>query len=104
MTIENMKKGEWNKIKAFFDIKTDDGFTMKGFKLVEGANGMFAGFPSQKGNDDEYYDTIWADRDLKDMVTSLAVKAYKGEDDDGIVEMSLEDIAQKTKEKEELPF
>ena len=104
MTIENMKKGEWGKIKAFFDIKTEDGFTMKGFKLVEGANGMFAGFPSQKGNDDEYYDTIWADRDLKDMATSLAVKAYKGEDDDGIVEMSLEDIAQKTKEKEELPF
>ena len=104
MTIENMKKGEWGKIKAFFDIKTDDGFTMKGFKLVEGANGLFAGFPSQKGNDDEYYDTIWADRDLKDMATSLAVKAYKGEDDDGIVEMNLEDIAQKTKEKEELPF
>ena len=38
MTIENMKKGEWGKIKAFFDIKTDEGFTMKGFKLVEGAN------------------------------------------------------------------
>jgi len=103
MTIENMKKGEWNKIKAFFDIKTDDGFTMKGFKLVEGANGMFAGFPSQKGNDDEYYDTIWAERDLKDMVTSLAIKAYNGEDDDGIVEMELKDIPQE-KEEEELPF
>ena len=103
MTIENMKKGESIKIKAFFDIKTDDGFTMKGFKLVEGANGLFAGFPSQKGNDDEYYDTIWAERDLKDMVTSLAIKAYGGESDDGIVEMKLEDIPQK-KEDEELPF
>ena len=103
MKIENMKKGEWNKVKAFFDIKTEDGFTMKGFKLVEGVNGMFAGFPSQKGNDEEYYDTIWAERDLKDMVTSLAIKAYKGEEDDGIVEMKLEDIPQK-KEEEELPF
>ena len=103
MKIENMKKGEWNKVKAFFDIKTEDGFTMKGFKLVEGANGLFAGFPSQKGNDDEYYDTIWAERDLKDMVTSLAIKAYNGEDDGGIVEMKLEDIPQK-KEDEELPF
>ena len=104
MTIENMKKGEWNKIKAFIDIKTDDGFTMKGFKLVEGANGLFAGFPSQKGNDDEYYDTIWAERDLKDMVTSLAIKAYKGEADDGIVEMKLEDIPLKKEENEDIPF
>ena len=103
MKIENMKKGEWGKIKAFFDIKTEDGFTMKGFKLVEGANGLFAGFPSQKGNDDEYYDTIWAERDLKDMATSMAIKAYEGEDD-GIVEMKLEDIPQKKEEKEELPF
>ena len=104
MTIENMKKGEWGKIKAFFDIKTEDGFTMKGFKLVEGANGLFAGFPSQKGNDEEYYDTILAERDLKDMVSSLAIKAYKGEEDDGIVEMKLEDIPQKKEEDGELPF
>ena len=83
MTIENMKKGEWGKIKAFFDIVTGEGFTMKGFKLVEGANGLFAGFPSQQGKDCEYYDTVWADRELKDQVTSMAVKAYNGEDDDG---------------------
>ena len=64
MTIENMKKGDWGKIIAFFDIKTEDGFTMIGFKLVEGINGMFAGFPSQKGKDEEYHATIWADREL----------------------------------------
>ena len=104
MTIENMKKGEWGKIKAFFDIVTGEGFTMKGFKLVEGANGLFAGFPSQQGKDGEYYDTVWADRELKDKVSSMAVKAYDGEDD-GIVEMDLEDIPIKTPEKEEeLPF
>ena len=104
MTIENMKKGDWGKIKAFFDILTEEGFTMKGFKLVEGANGLFAGFPSQQGKDGEYYDTVWADRELKDKVSSMAVKAYDGEDD-GIVEMDLEDIPIKTPEKEEeLPF
>ena len=99
-----MKKGDWGKIKAFFDILTEEGFTMKGFKLVEGANGLFAGFPSQQGKDGEYYDTVWADRELKDKVSSMAVKAYDGEDD-GIVEMDLEDIPIKTPEKEEeLPF
>ena len=71
-----MNKGSWGKIRAFFDLRTEEGFTMKGFKLVEGINGLFVGFPSQKGSDDEYHDTIWADRDLKDQVTQMAIKTY----------------------------
>jgi len=71
-----MNKGSWGKIRAFFDLRTEEGFTMKGFKLVEGINGLFVGFPSQKGSDDEYHDTIWAERELKDQVTQMAVKTY----------------------------
>ena len=62
-----MNKGEWGKIKAFFDVKTEEGFVIKGFKLVQGINGLFVGNPSQKGNDNEYYDTIYADKELKDI-------------------------------------
>ena len=71
-----MNKGNWGKIRAFFDLQTEEGFTIKGFKLVEGINGLFVGFPSQKGSDDEYYDTVWADRDVKEQVNQLAVKNY----------------------------
>ena len=71
-----MNKGSWGKIRAFFDLRTEEGFTIKGFKLVEGINGLFVGFPSQKGSDDEYRDTIWAERELKDQVTQMAVKVY----------------------------
>ena len=71
-----MNKGNWGKIRAFFDLQTEEGFTIKGFKLVEGINGLFVGFPSQKGSDDEYYDTVWADRDIKEQVNQLAVKTY----------------------------
>ena len=71
-----MNKGNWGKIRAFFDLQTEDGFTIKGFKLVEGINGLFVGFPSQKGSDDEYYDTVWADRDIKEEVNQLAIKTY----------------------------
>ena len=71
-----MTKGSWGKIRAFFDLQTEEGFTIKGFKLVEGINGLFVGFPSQKGNDDEYRDTVWADRELKDELTQLAIKEY----------------------------
>ena len=71
-----MNKGNWGKIRAFFDLQTEDGFTLKGFKLVEGINGLFVGFPSQKGNDEEYHDTVWADRDIKEQVNQLAIKTY----------------------------
>ena len=76
MKIERMTKGSWGKIRAFFDLQTEEGFTIKGFKLVEGINGIFVGFPSQKGNDDEYRDTVWADRELKDELGQLAIKEY----------------------------
>ena len=71
-----MTKGSWGKVRAFFDLQTEEGFTIKGFKLVEGINGLFVGFPSQKGNDDEYRDTVWADRELKDGLAQLAIKEY----------------------------
>ena len=71
-----MTKGSWGKIRAFFDLQTEEGFTIKGFKLVEGINGLFVGFPSQKGNDEEYHDTVWADREIKEQVNQLAIKTY----------------------------
>jgi len=77
MKIERMNKGSWGKIKAFFDLQTEDEFTIKGFKLVEGTNGLFVGFPSQKGNDDEYHDTVWAEKEVRDMVNDIAKKEYE---------------------------
>jgi len=76
LKIERINKGNWGKIRAFFDLQTEEGFTIKGFKLVEGINGLFVGFPSQKGSDDEYHDTVWADRDVKEQVNQLAIQSY----------------------------
>ena len=76
MKISRMNKGDWGKVKAFFDLETEDGFTIKGFKLVEGANGMFAGFPRQQNKDGEYNDTIFADKTLKQKVNQLALEHY----------------------------
>ena len=69
-----MNKGDWGKVKAFFDLEVE-GFTIKGFKVVDSVNGLFAGFPSEK-KDGEYMDTVWADRELKNKVTELAIAAY----------------------------
>ena len=77
MKIERMNRGSWGKIKAFFDLQTEDGFTIKGFKLVEGTNGLFVGFPSQKGNDDEYHDTVWVEKEVREQVIELAKREYE---------------------------
>ena len=76
MKIERINKGSWGKIRAFFDIRTEEGFVVKGFKIVEGVNGLFVGFPSQKGQDEEYYDTVFADKELREELTQIAIKEY----------------------------
>jgi len=79
MTIERINKGSWGKVRAFFDVRTQEGFVVKGFKIIEGINGLFVGFPSQKGQDDEYYDSVFADKELRDELTQLALQEYGGD-------------------------
>ncbi len=77
MKIERMNKGSWGKVRAFFDLSTKEGFTIKGFKLIEGINGLFVSNPSQKGNDNEYYDTIWIEsKELREQLNQLAINTY----------------------------
>ena len=76
MKIERMNKGTWGKLRAFFDVQTDEGFTIKGFKIVEGINGLFVSPPSQKGKDDEYYDTIFIAPELRGELNQVAIQHY----------------------------
>ncbi len=76
MKIERMNKGNWGKLRAFFDLKTSDGFVIKGFKIVEGINGLFVGMPSVQNKEGEYYDSVFADKDLRDELEKLAIREY----------------------------
>lgn len=76
MHIERINKGQWGKIRAFFDLRTDEGLVVKGFKIVEGSSGPFVGMPSQRGNDGQYYDTVFAEAEVKEEITRLALEAY----------------------------
>ena len=71
-----MNKGEWGKLRAFFDLRTNEGIVIKGFKLVEGVNGLFVGMPSQKGKDEEFFDTVFMERDVRDKLNDLAMDEY----------------------------
>ena len=89
MKIDRMNKGEWGKLRAFFDLKTNEGIVIKGFKLVEGINGLFVGMPSQKDKENDengnpvYRDTVFMEKEARDQVNDLALEEYNnyfGED------------------------
>jgi len=83
MKIERMNKGSWGKARAFFDIRTQEGLVVKGFKIMEGINGLFVSMPSQKGKnqqgEDEWFDTVWVEKELRDQLNQLALNAYSGD-------------------------
>ena len=85
MKIERMNKGSWGKVRAFFDLTTSEGFVIKGFKIIEGINGLFVSMPSQKGTnaqgEDEWYDTIFAGADIRNELNDLAIDYYKNQND-----------------------
>ena len=77
MKIERMNKGSWGKVRAFFDLSTKEGFTIKGFKLIEGINGLFVSVPSQKGKDEEWYETVWIEsKELREQLNNTAINTY----------------------------
>ena len=77
MKIERINKGSWGKVRAFFDIRTEEGIVVKGFSLVEGINGQFVGFPSKKNEQSgEYMPTVWADEPIRAELLQLATRAY----------------------------
>ena len=72
MEIIKFTKYESGNIMGFLDIKTSEGFEMKGFKLINGEKGMFVGAPSQKGKDGKYYDLVWIPKELNQQLLALA--------------------------------
>lgn len=78
-----MKISRMNPIKkadsrtaAFFDIQTDDGIIIKGFRLVNGTNGLFLSAPDEKGKDGKFYDTVILPKELKEQLEKMALDEY----------------------------
>ena len=76
MKIARMTKGNWGKIKAFFDLDIN-GIIVKGFKLIDGNNGMFVGSPSVKNKEGKYDATVIVPKEMQPELQALAIKYYK---------------------------
>lgn len=65
-----------SKILAYFDVQTDDEILMKGFRLLNGVNGLFISSPNLKGKDGKYYETIVLPKNMKTELDKLAKEEY----------------------------
>ena len=64
------------KLQAFFDVQTNDGITIKGFRLVNGSNGMFISSPDEKGKDGKYYESVILPKEMKDNLQQMAIDEF----------------------------
>ena len=78
MKVTNLRKYDGDsKTKAFFAVETDEGMVVKGFRLVQGQDGLFMSNPSEfSKKDDKYYDRVYIPRELKDELEQEAIKEY----------------------------
>jgi len=71
-----LKSEGGGKTAAFLDVQTEDGITLKGFRLVNGSNGLFLSSPDQKGKDGKYYETVILPKEMKSDLEKMALEEY----------------------------
>lgn len=78
--IRHMKKGSWGKTKAYFDVEIG-AITIKGCRLVEGQNGLFASMPTKTQEQDDgnvvYQNIVYLDKELLIEVLNVAKIRYE---------------------------
>lgn len=66
-----------SKTKAFVDLALDNTLVIKGLTLVEGKEGLFLSFPSTKGKDGKYYNSVYSlDKEWVKLLQDACVKKY----------------------------
>lgn len=65
-----------SKVNAFVDLETNEGIIIKGFKIINGPNGLFVGAPNDKGKDGKYYDSVLIPKEMKNDLDKLVIEEY----------------------------
>lgn len=66
-----------SRTKAFIDLKLDDTIVIKGLTLVEWGDSLFLSFPSKKGKDGEYYNSVYSlDKEWTKLLQDACIKKY----------------------------
>lgn len=68
-----------SKVKAFVDILVCGEMVIKGFRVVDGAKGLFVGMPREKGKKEHtYFDIAYPiNNEAREHLTTLILDYYK---------------------------
>ena len=81
MTVKRMNKlDREGTLKAFCDLVIADSILIKGIKVVEGKNGLFASMPREQGKDGNWYDTVIPlTQEARQQISTVVLNAYQAE-------------------------
>ena len=78
MEIVGFRQLNVGKIRASIDIRTSEGFIIKGFKVIEGDNGLFVGMPSERSRTGKYIDLVRIeDPSLREMLEQIVIDHFR---------------------------
>lgn len=65
-------------VKAFVDIQFDEDYVIKGFRIVEGKEGLFVGMPSEISKNGKWFHTFHPlTDDVKNRIEEKVITAYE---------------------------
>jgi stage V sporulation protein G len=66
-----------SKTKAFVDLKIGD-FIVKGFRILEGKNGLFLGMPQEKAKDGNWYNAFYpVTKEARKILADVVLAAFQ---------------------------
>ena len=69
------------KLKAFADLKLGGCVVVKGFRVMEGKNGIFVSMPSKTSKDGRWVDIVEPDASVKREIENVVLESYDRETD-----------------------
>jgi stage V sporulation protein G len=67
-------------LKAICDLEVGGVLLVKGLRVVEGKNGLFASMPRHQGKDQKWYDSVLAlTKETKEGISRAVLDAYQQE-------------------------
>ena len=72
----NALQNSSSKTLAFFDIQTQDGIIIKGFRVVDGTKGLFISSPDERGKDGKFYENVILPREMRENLQEMALNEY----------------------------
>ena len=74
--INPLRSDSKSRTAAFLDVQTKDGIIIKGFRLVNGSNGMFLSSPDEKGKDGKFYEKVILPVEMKKELEQMAIEEF----------------------------